>query len=91
MLQTFRINYGAVSENRSKFCMMSLSPALTHTDPTGTSSLLVIRDICGRRTVHETENLWNRIAAMSDIRKRDAGTSSIAITAAAEVFAEYVI
>ncbi len=89
----------------------------THTHNTGTSSLLIIRDICsvfllfifwtpslqvlhlkwrrsriyGRRTVHQTENLWNRMAAMSDMRKRDAGTSCIAITAAAAVFAEYVI
>ncbi len=35
--------------------------------------------------------LWNGIGAMADIRKRDADTSWIAITAAAEVFAEYVI
>jgi multisubunit Na+/H+ antiporter MnhG subunit len=46
MLQTFRINYGAVSENRSKFGMLSLSPAHTHAGTTGTSSLIIIRDIC---------------------------------------------
>ena len=29
----------------------------------------------GRRTVHQTENLWTRIAVMTDIRKRDEDTS----------------